>query len=80
MWLVLSLRTTLYLCCIERGDYNPSLELVFRISELFGLPMEAVFSREPFKPLSEEVYGREATGEGAGAVDPLDAKTRGGAR
>lgn len=42
---------------IERGDYNPSLELAFRISELFGLPIEAVFSREPFRPLSEEVYG-----------------------
>jgi DNA-binding XRE family transcriptional regulator len=65
---------------IERGDYNPSLELVFRISELFGLPIEAVFSREPFRPLSEEVYGREAAGEGADAVNPLDAKTRGGAR
>ena len=45
---------------IERGDYNPSLELVFRISELFGLPIEAIFSRKPFRPLSEEVYGREA--------------------
>ena len=43
---------------IERGDYNPSLELVFRISELFGLPIEAIFSREPFRPLSEEVYSR----------------------
>jgi putative transcriptional regulator len=43
---------------IERGDYNPSLELVFRISELFGLPIEAIFSREPFRPLSEEIYGR----------------------
>ena len=42
---------------IERGDYNPSLELAFRISEHFGLPIEALFSREPFKPLSEEVYG-----------------------
>ena len=44
---------------IERGDYNPSLELVFRISELFGLPVEAIFSREPFRPLSEEIYGRQ---------------------
>ncbi len=43
---------------IERGDYNPSLELAFRIGELFALPIEAVFSREPFRPLSEEVYGR----------------------
>lgn len=43
---------------IERGDYNPSLELAFRISEVFKLPIEAIFSREPFRPLSEEVYGR----------------------
>jgi hypothetical protein len=34
--------------------------LVFRISELFGLPIEAIFSREPFRPLSEEIYGRQA--------------------
>ena len=40
---------------------NPSLELVFRISELFGLPIEAIFSREPFRPLSEEIYGRPNT-------------------
>ena len=42
---------------IERGDFNPSLELAFRIAEYFGLPIEAVFSRAPFRPLSEEVYG-----------------------
>jgi putative transcriptional regulator len=42
---------------LERGDYNPSLELAFRISELFRLPVEAIFSRTPFKPLSEQVYG-----------------------
>ena len=42
---------------IERGEYNPSLELAFRISEFFGLPIEAIFSRKPFRPLSEEVYG-----------------------
>ena len=42
---------------IERGDYNPSLELAFRIGEHFGLPIEAVFSRQPLRPLSEEVYG-----------------------
>jgi putative transcriptional regulator len=42
---------------IERGDFNPSLELAFRISEYFGLPIEAVFSRKPLRPLSEEVYG-----------------------
>ena len=42
---------------IERGDFNPSLELAFRISEFFGLPLEAIFSRKPFRPLSEEIYG-----------------------
>ncbi len=44
---------------LERGEYNPSLELAFRISECFGLPIEAIFSREPFKPLSEELYQRQ---------------------
>jgi putative transcriptional regulator len=43
---------------LERGEYNPSLELAFRISEFFGLPIEAIFSTRPFKPLSEEVYTR----------------------
>ncbi len=43
---------------IERGEYNPSLELAFRFSEFFELPIEAIFSRESFKPLSEELYGR----------------------
>src|SRR5579864_5031603 len=41
---------------LERGEYNPSLELAFRISDFFGLPIEAIFSRQPFKPLSEEIY------------------------
>ncbi len=44
---------------LERGDYNPSLELAFRISEFFQLPVEAIFSREPFRPLSEQVYGKK---------------------
>lgn len=48
---------------LERGEYNPSLELAFRISEFFGLPIEAIFSRQPFKPLSEEVYALQR-GEG----------------
>ncbi|MGH7722846.1 MAG: helix-turn-helix transcriptional regulator [Candidatus Dormibacteria bacterium] len=43
---------------LERGDYNPSLELAFRLSELFSVPIEAIFSREPLKPMSEELYSR----------------------
>jgi DNA-binding XRE family transcriptional regulator len=41
---------------LERGDYIPSLELAFRISLFFRLPLEAVFSPDPFRPLSEQVY------------------------
>lgn len=44
---------------IERGEYNPSLELAFRFSEVFRLPIEAIFSREPLRPLSEALYRRE---------------------
>jgi DNA-binding XRE family transcriptional regulator len=42
---------------LERGDYGPSLKLAFAIAAYFGLPVEAVFSTEPLKPLSEQVYG-----------------------
>lgn len=48
---------------VERGDYNPSLELAFRIGEHFGMPIEAIFSREPLRPLSEEVYKRASGNE-----------------
>ena len=43
---------------LERGEYNPSLELAFKIAELFGVPIEAVFSREPLPPMSARLYGR----------------------
>jgi putative transcriptional regulator len=41
---------------LERGDYSPSLELALRLSEVFALPVEAIFSTKPFSPLSELVY------------------------
>lgn len=43
---------------LERGEYNPSLELAFKVAELFGVPIEAVFSREPLPPMSARLYGR----------------------
>ncbi|WP_052847795.1 helix-turn-helix transcriptional regulator [Streptomyces avicenniae] len=46
---------------IERGQYNPSLDLALRIAAYFRLPVEAVFSLEPFRPLTDEVYGRTTT-------------------
>ncbi|HVZ82827.1 MAG TPA: helix-turn-helix transcriptional regulator [Terracidiphilus sp.] len=42
---------------LERGDYGPSLKLAFQIAQFFALPVEAIFSTQPFRPLSEQVYG-----------------------
>jgi putative transcriptional regulator len=41
---------------LERGDFNPSLDLALRVAEYFGLPVEAVFSRSPFAPMSTQLY------------------------
>ena len=40
---------------LEREEYNPSLDLAFRISECFSLPIEMIFSTKPLRPLSEEL-------------------------
>lgn len=40
---------------IERGDYNPSLELALRLAEFFQLPVEMIFSLTPFASLSQQV-------------------------
>ncbi|SMQ16426.1 DNA-binding transcriptional regulator, XRE-family HTH domain [Streptomyces sp. Ag82_O1-12] len=44
---------------IERGDYFPSLDLAFRLSDVFELPVEAIFNRKPFAPLSAQLYNKE---------------------
>ncbi|MER7812872.1 helix-turn-helix transcriptional regulator [Streptomyces sp900116325] len=44
---------------IERGQYNPSLDLALKIARFFELPVEALFSLEPFRPLTDEIYGRK---------------------
>ncbi|EFL24784.1 MULTISPECIES: helix-turn-helix transcriptional regulator [Streptomyces] len=44
---------------IERGQYNPSLDLALKIAKFFELPVEALFSLEPFRPLTDEIYGRK---------------------
>jgi putative transcriptional regulator len=48
---------------IERGEYNPSLDLAFAIARLFDLPLEAVFSPEPFEPMSARLYARPTEAE-----------------
>lgn len=33
---------------LERGEYNPSLHLALRIAAFFDLPVEVIFSLDPF--------------------------------
>lgn len=37
---------------LERGEYSPSLYLALKLAEYFDVPMEVVFSTEPFPRLS----------------------------
>ena len=41
---------------LERGEFNPSLAVALRIAEFFGVPLEAVFSRRAFTPMSVQLY------------------------
>ena len=41
---------------LEREEYNPSLDLAFRIAEIFELPIEVIFSTQPLKPLSQLLF------------------------
>jgi DNA-binding XRE family transcriptional regulator len=34
---------------LERGEYNPSLALAFRLSDVFGLTVEKIFVRKEKK-------------------------------
>ena len=34
---------------LERGEYNPSLALAFRLSDVFGLTVEKIFVRNQLK-------------------------------
>jgi DNA-binding XRE family transcriptional regulator len=43
---------------LEREEYNPSLDLAFRIGEYFGLPVDFIFSTRPLKPMSQEIVDR----------------------
>jgi DNA-binding XRE family transcriptional regulator len=39
---------------LERGEYSPSLHLALKIAEYFGVPLEVIFSTEPFARLGSE--------------------------
>jgi putative transcriptional regulator len=39
---------------LERGEYSPSLHLALRIAEYFEVPVEVIFSTEPFRRIGAE--------------------------
>jgi DNA-binding XRE family transcriptional regulator len=39
---------------IERRQYNLSLDLAFRLAGYFGVSLDAVFSKQPFEPPSND--------------------------
>lgn len=41
---------------LERGEYRPSLVMALRIARLFEVPVEAIFSLEPFAPMSAQLF------------------------
>jgi putative transcriptional regulator len=45
---------------LERGEFNPSLHLALRIADFFGVPVEAVFSIQPFPRVSDAAARRSA--------------------
>ncbi|WP_017590637.1 helix-turn-helix transcriptional regulator [Nocardiopsis ganjiahuensis] len=38
---------------LERGEYSPSLHLALRIAKYFEVPVEVVFSTEPFPRIGQ---------------------------
>lgn len=39
---------------LERGEFNPSLQLALNIARYFNVPVETVFSIEPFDYIGSE--------------------------
>jgi DNA-binding XRE family transcriptional regulator len=43
---------------LERGDYNPSLELALNIAAVFKLPVDLLFSLRPFPTVAETLLSQ----------------------
>lgn len=43
---------------LERGDYNASLELAFKLADFFEVPIDMAFSPRPFKSIAEQLAAR----------------------
>ena len=45
---------------LERGEYNPSLNLALRIARFFDVPLEVIFSLDPFPRVRDSASGSAA--------------------
>ena len=43
---------------LERGDYNPSLELALNVVAVFEVPVELMFSFRPFPSVAATLLGQ----------------------
>ena len=43
---------------LERGDYNPSLELALNVAAVFKVPVELLFRFRPFPSVAETLLGQ----------------------
>jgi DNA-binding XRE family transcriptional regulator len=42
---------------LERGSYSPSVELALKLAAVFQVPVEALFSLQPFPSLGTQLSG-----------------------
>ncbi len=54
---------------LERGDYGPSVELALQLAAYFALPVEAIFSLDPFPPMSAQLYAAPSNTDPANGHD-----------
>lgn len=50
---------------LERGSYAPSVELALRLAGVFGVPVDALFSLQPFPSLAQQLGGAPVNPSGA---------------
>ncbi len=53
---------------LEREEYNPSLALGLRLAEFFDVPVEALFSLRPLRPLSQALVESDQPGSQAADI------------
>ncbi len=49
---------------LERGDYSPSVELALKLARVFKVPVEQLFSLDPFPSLASELAARTSAPHG----------------